>query len=208
MENRESVKHRYGWFRAMRSPDALELLRANPNAFLLAYIIAYRARYKIEFNADQLQQGEALLGDIKNYGMTMREYRTAKQQLTKWRFATFRRTNKGTIGRLTDTRLFDPLNVAGDRPDDNRRTIKGQSKDNRATTNNKEKKEKKGKKEESLRPHEKISLEQEASKIERTVGTIRGNAEGLRELDEHDRAKIGKLNARLREINMKLRRAV
>src|SRR5262245_50110565 len=91
-----------GWFRAVRTPDALELIKRNRNAFILAYMIAVRSRYTNTFNADNLGLGEALLGDFENYGMTEQEYRTAKAQLEKWRFATFQATNKGTeIGRAS-----------------------------------------------------------------------------------------------------------
>lgn len=129
------------WFKAMRSADALELIRANPNAFILAYVIAYRARYRGGFNADGLEQGEAMLGDFESCGMSEREYRTAKAQLAKWRFATFKTTNKGTLGRLIDTRLFDPLNISTDRQNDNQPTGQRQASDGQPTTNKKVKKE-------------------------------------------------------------------
>lgn len=127
----------HGYFKAVRSDDALELVRLNPFAFMLAYFIAYRARYRDGFNADNLQPGEALLGDFKSYGMTEQLYRTAKRHLQKFNFATFRTTNRGTIGKLMDTRLFDPLNVStngqiNDQSTDSHRAANGQP-----TTNNK-----------------------------------------------------------------------
>ena len=103
-----------GWFRAYRNQEALELISANPNAFVLAYLIAYRAQWTNRFNRHDLQMGEALLGDFTAYGMTEREYRTAKGHLEKWGFATFKTTNKGTIGKLTDERLFGVRTVRGD----------------------------------------------------------------------------------------------
>lgn len=96
-----------GWFKATRSPDALELWQTAPNAFRLAYLIAWRARYSDGFNRHGLGTGEALLGDWCNYGMTEQEYRTSKRQLAKWKFATFRLTPKGTVARLVDSRLFE-----------------------------------------------------------------------------------------------------
>lgn len=130
------------WFKAVRSGDALELIKANPNAFVLAYVIAHRARYREGFSADGLEHGEAMLGDFQNYGMSEQNYRTAKEQLTKWHFATFKTTNKGTLGKLMDSRLFDPLNSTANgqtnsRPTDSQRTGNG-----RVTTNYKVKKEK------------------------------------------------------------------
>lgn len=125
------------WFKSVRSADALELIKASPNAFVLAYVIAYRARYREGFNADGLEQGEAMLGDHENYGMSARSYRTAKQQLTKWHFATFKTTNKGTLGKLIDTRLFDPLNISADKQNDSQPTSKRQAADKQPTTNKK-----------------------------------------------------------------------
>lgn len=129
-----------GWFKAMRNRDADELIRFNPNAYMLARFIAARARYQDGFNADGLVLGEAMLGDYKSYGMSERQYRTAKQDLQKHGFATFRTTNKGTIGKLIDTRLFDPLNFqTTDKTTGERRTDDGQT-----TTNKKDKKVEEG----------------------------------------------------------------
>jgi hypothetical protein len=97
------------WFTAIRNEEALELLRASRNAFVLAYVIAFRARWKDGFNRHGLDQGEAMLGDWEAYGLTRQEYRTATEQLAKWGFATFRATSKGTVGKLIDMRLFSLL---------------------------------------------------------------------------------------------------
>jgi len=100
-----------GFVKMMRTRESLELLMNEPNAFRLAAIIALRCRWRDGFNVHGLAQGEALLGDFANYGMTEKEYRTAKAKLQKWKFATFKRADdgkrRGTIGRLLDTRLFD-----------------------------------------------------------------------------------------------------
>ncbi len=98
-----------GWFKAVRSPDADELIQANPLAFILAYIIARRARWHGGFNRHGLEAGEAMLGDFENYGMTEKQYRTAKNLLEKGKFAAFKRANKGTIAKLIDARLFSIL---------------------------------------------------------------------------------------------------
>jgi hypothetical protein len=97
------------WFTAVRSEEAWELMLANRNAFILAYVIAYRARWKDGFNRHGLDKGEAMLGDFEAYAMTEQEYRTAKEKLAKWGFATFRATSKGTIASLIGTRLFSLL---------------------------------------------------------------------------------------------------
>jgi hypothetical protein len=106
--NGEQVKgdESYGWFRAMRHPDALKLMEEAPLAYVLAAFICHRAQYREGFNRFNLGPGEALLGDHRASGMSEKQYRTAKAQLTKWGFAAFKGTNKGTIGRLIDTRLF------------------------------------------------------------------------------------------------------
>ena len=117
-----------GYFEATRSEDALELLRANPLAFTLAYIIAARANWRGGFNRHNLQFGEAFLGDFRECGMSERNYRTAKEQLSKWHFATFKPTNKGTIACLIDTRLFKINPSKGDGQNaDARRTADGQT---------------------------------------------------------------------------------
>lgn len=95
-----------GYWEATRCDDALELVKANPFALVLAYIIAGRARWREGFNPHNLKFGEAFIGDFENYGMSESIYRTAKADLAKWRFATFKTTNKGTIAKLMDTRLF------------------------------------------------------------------------------------------------------
>ena len=127
----------------MRGNDMLELIRKNPNAYVLAAVIANRARWRKEFNADGLEQGEALLGDYDKYGMTRQEYRTALAQLRKGNFTTTRATNAGTIARLTDTRLFDPLNLTGNQQDNQQPTTEQPPANQRATTNEEGKKSKK-----------------------------------------------------------------
>lgn len=104
-----SSDSRLGWFKASRHPDAMELIKANHWAFILSYVIASRARWRDGFNRHGLEIGEAYLGDYQNYGMTEQTYRSAKKFLQKWGFAEFRTTNRGTIGRLTDSRLFETI---------------------------------------------------------------------------------------------------
>ncbi len=140
----------HGWFKATRGTDSLELIRKNPNAYALAAVIANRARWREGFNADGLEQGEALLGDHKEYGMTRQEYRTALAQLLKWNFATTRTTNAGTIARLTDTRLFDVLNLTGNQQD-NQQPTTAQPPASQRTTTNEEGNETKKVKNDSLR---------------------------------------------------------
>ena len=103
-----------GWVKMMRGEPITELIEAAPLAFTLAAIIALRARFKSGVNLmNGTCRGEALLGDYKACGMSEQQYRTAKKQLEKWGFATFKATTKGTTGKLTDTRLFDVLSLTG-----------------------------------------------------------------------------------------------
>ncbi|HEY3857367.1 MAG TPA: hypothetical protein VGO67_23525 [Verrucomicrobiae bacterium] len=111
-----------GFVAAMRTPDAFELMAANPLAYVLAAVIAYRARWSDSFNRYGLELGEALVGDHEAYGMTQQQYRTAKSKLTNWGFATFRPTNKGTVASLTDTRLFNVLLGVSNNRNNNRPT--------------------------------------------------------------------------------------
>jgi hypothetical protein len=112
----------------------MELLQANPDAFVLAYVIAYRAQWSTRFNRHGLELGEAFVGDHDAYGMTERRYRTAKDNLAKWGFATFKPTNKGTVATLTDTRLFDVLASADDEQGDTRPTGRRRAGDEQPTT--------------------------------------------------------------------------
>jgi hypothetical protein len=127
----------------MRGNDALELIRKNPNAYALAAVIANRARWREGFNADGLEQGEALLGDHDEYGMSRQQYRTGLKHLRNGNFATTRATSDGTIAKLTDTRLFDPLNLAGNQQDNQPPTTAQPPASQRATSNEEGKQEKK-----------------------------------------------------------------
>jgi hypothetical protein len=123
----------------MRGEAFWEVINENPLAYVLAAVIARRARYTIGFHSHNLALGEAFLGDFENYGMSEREYRTAKQQLAKWGFATFRATNKGTIAKLTDTRLFAIFPPKRDGQNDRQPTDKRRTSDGQTTTNKEQK---------------------------------------------------------------------
>lgn len=99
------------YFYAKRSEAALEL-NQDPKALSLLYAIARRARRTpgvvwINNCSFYLEIGEALIGDIKNIGLTEKEYREAKKRLERRGFAAFRRANKGTIARLINQDVFD-----------------------------------------------------------------------------------------------------
>ena len=119
----------------MRGYTAFELIEANPLAFVLTYTIAARANWHQEINAQGLKRGEAFLGDFKSYGMTERQYRTAKSLLAKSGLATFKTTNKGTIAKLCDTRIWQLFPGSSDGQNANQATGKRQASDGQATTN-------------------------------------------------------------------------
>jgi len=124
-----------GWFKAMRGNEPMELIAVAPLAYVLACTIAHRARWSTGFNRYGLLPGEAMLGDHKACGLTMRQYRTAKQQLERWGFATFKATSKGTIGKLIGTRLFSVLPTSSDNQIANQPTNARQAGDKQPTTN-------------------------------------------------------------------------
>jgi hypothetical protein len=120
----------------MRGSAVGELIGASLPAWAVACSIAMRARVTEDFNRFSLHKGEAFLGDYRTMGMTQQEYRTAKAKLAKWGFATFRTTNRGTIGKLTDTRLFDVSPVSANEQNNNQATTRQQPSNNQLTTNN------------------------------------------------------------------------
>lgn len=111
------------------------LIEANPNAFILLYVIAHRARWNdAGFNPHGLAVGEALVGDFERYGMSEREYRTAKKCLEKWKIATFKPTTLGSVARLIDTPFFSVSDFANDGQNDRQETDSRQASDRQATT--------------------------------------------------------------------------
>jgi hypothetical protein len=124
-ESREGGEAGPGWFKASRHGDAMELVKANPLALTLAWVIARRARWNPEaFNPHCLEMGEALLGDFEEYGMTRQQYRTTLANLQEWRFATIKPTTKGTVARLLDSRLFSVLPVEANQQTNHQKSVK------------------------------------------------------------------------------------
>lgn len=124
-----------GFVKATRSTVGFELLKKNPKAFNLLYVIAMRARWSTEFNHHDLHKGEAMIGDFKEYGMTEREYRTAKSVLEKYKFATFKATSRGTIAKLTSASVFDINIRLIDEQADGQATDARRPQDGQPTTN-------------------------------------------------------------------------
>lgn len=89
-----------------KSRETLELLK-KPDAFMLLTQIAIRAKRTDDFTIHNLEIGEALIGDFRNIGLTQRRYRTAKNDIQKYKLATFKATNKGTVAKLTNSSIYN-----------------------------------------------------------------------------------------------------
>lgn len=138
MQNQmQTIKHSDGtggFIKQQRSDDVLELAR-DPYAFTLLGVIAQRARRTGGFSVLGLKPGEALIGDYEAYGMTEQRYRTAKKHLEEWGLATFKATNKGTVARLANTRIYDINLDAGNDQTNDQLTTEQRSINDQLTTN-------------------------------------------------------------------------
>jgi len=88
-----------------RDSELSDYLAINhPNAFILLYFIAKRAR-RTEGSPDGLHIGESHLGDWEAMGLTEQKYRTAKKVLCQYNILTIIETNrtrkKSTTGSTT-----------------------------------------------------------------------------------------------------------
>lgn len=134
-----------GFIKYMRSEEA-EFLLSYPNANHLFMVMAFRAR-RTDHPMNGLKAGQCFLGDYASIGLTERQYRTAKKQLSDWNLATFKGTNKGTVGTIVNTKVYDINEEASDGQSATQETGKRQARDGQVTTNkecnNQEGKEKK-----------------------------------------------------------------
>ena len=98
-----------GGFIKVDRTNALELLLADPDAFLILSVIALRAlRKDSKYNSYNLKPGQAFIGDYKKFSLTRQRYRDALERIQqRYCLATFEGTNKGTIATLTSTDVFD-----------------------------------------------------------------------------------------------------
>lgn len=87
----------------------LDLLENDPDAFLLLTQIAFRAlRKPSKYSKSNLQPNQALIGDYKKIGLTEQRYRDAKERIEqKYKLATFKGTNKGTVATILNTEIYD-----------------------------------------------------------------------------------------------------
>ena len=122
-----------GFVKLNRSDTALALLAGDPKSFNLLTLIAFRA---------SRETGEAFIGDWKAMGATSEAaYRRTKKRLQAAGLATFKPTNRGTIAKLVDTRVFDINIIQGDEQSDEQPDDQSLKKaTSKATTNKKFKK--------------------------------------------------------------------
>ncbi len=123
------------YVKALRTRDGLDLLKKSHNAFILLYVIAQRAR-RTKDMADNLEIGEALIGDYKEYGFTRMNYRSAVALLVKHHYITIKPTNRGTVATLIDKSIYD-INEEEDNQQKNRRVTTTQPTGNQRVTTNK-----------------------------------------------------------------------
>ena len=121
-----------GFIKAMRTEEA-DFLDDHPIANHVLNVIARRAR-RTPCKLNKLEVGECFIGH-KGLGITERQYRTAKKQLSEWSLVEFKRgrkaTDKGTVAKLLDSRVYD-INIT---EGDGRRTEEGRKGDGKETTN-------------------------------------------------------------------------
>lgn len=96
------------YFKANRTPAALEFVRRHPKAFVLHYLIAHRAAYRDD-HINGLRVGQCFIGasDLRDFGFTEAAYRTAKKSLERAGLVSFTGSNHGTLATLLDGTIFD-----------------------------------------------------------------------------------------------------
>lgn len=105
-----------GFIKYIRSEQS-EYLLAYPNANHLLMVMAFRSR-RADHPLNGLKVGQCFLGDYSSIGLTRQQYRTAQNQLVEWNLATFKGTNKGTVGTILNSVVYD-LNADNGNQQDN-----------------------------------------------------------------------------------------
>lgn len=96
--------------RSIRSPESFFLACKHPNAFVLLHFIAHRARRE-NGNPDGLKIGQCHIGDYKEYGLTEKEYRTAKKILVQRNHIKIIETCRSRKKEKDHSLYFDSQNV-------------------------------------------------------------------------------------------------
>ncbi len=123
-----------GFVKLQRGEATDELVR-DKNALHLLTVIALRARFTDEPNLAGLGFGQAFLGDFKEFDLTEKEYRGAKQRLERFGLVKFKASSRGTVATLVDGRAFE---LRDTRQEANRGGLKGGQKGGRFSEVNEE----------------------------------------------------------------------
>ncbi len=154
-----------------RDDEAEYLAKKHPNAFILLFFIAKRAR-RYDGHPDGLTIGQCHIGDHENMGLSRQEYRTALALLETKRFlqivencrtrqkSTTGSTTVGTLVKLCDSRIYDINPDKGNHRPNHRPTT------DQPPTNHEQERTRKNKKEEeeekiartAARPHSKSAI--------------------------------------------------
>lgn len=111
-----------GFIKYLRSEEAKNLQSCMSANHLLC-VIAFRAS-RTGNPVKGIKQGEALIGDYKEVGMSRGQYRVALKNLKGWGYITTRTTNKGTIASLANNRVWDVNVKESDHQSNHQATIK------------------------------------------------------------------------------------
>lgn len=173
----------------MRTEEA-DFLDNHPIANHVLNVIARRAR-RTPCKLNKLEIGECFIGH-KGLGITERQYRTAKKQLSEWTLVEFKRgrktTDKGTVAKLLDSRVYD-INAT---EDDGRVTEERRKNDGKETTNKECNKEKNEEYKAPTPPEEKKpSLDYD--RIKEIFNTTLTNASSIVKLTDKRKKQVKKL---------------
>lgn len=183
------------------------VIRTNRNAFIVAFIIAYRSRWNSEFNPLGLPMGWAAI-DYETWGLTRQEFRTARQILEKFNFATFSSTKAGTVGKLNDTRLFEVVTTDDNNQQPNQmptnRPTNVQPSEQPLTKNREHKNKEKG---DNEPPSEMADwkLEKDEERIRLQIDRLTNASKPDPELLEAKRARLSALKAEAKSRGLKLK---
>jgi len=124
--------------KSYRNPEAYTLIKKHRPSFLLFYYIGHHVR-RTPDKINNLEIGEVKLGKELARGMiglTEMEYRIAKKNLEKFGFCIFKTSNRGTIGKLINTSIFDPNFQLGNEVTTNSNQDQNWNRDNDETITN------------------------------------------------------------------------
>ena len=127
------MPHNCGYIKLNRSPQLLNLLETDHQAFVMLTWIAVRANR---------ETGQAMIGDWRKMGVTSEAtYRRIKNRIQAAGLATFKATNKGTLATLVNISIFDINRVEADEQTDEQTDEQSPKKPTTQPTTNKNFKE-------------------------------------------------------------------